>query len=86
MKFGDVILCQKLYEGIIKHLMTPTAWSFHDAILYFMLRSGRKIRKSELLCFYLICLKFSIGGNFDMLITKRRRKLTLENDLSKKIL
>ena len=32
-----------------------------------------------------ICLKFGIGGNFEMLITKRKPKLKLENDLSKKL-
>ena len=31
-----------------------------------------------------ICLKFGIEGNFQMLITKRKPKLKLENDLSKK--
>ena len=41
-----------------------------------------KSRKSELLCFHPICLKFGIGGNFEMLITKRRAKLKLENDLT----
>ena len=44
-----------------------------------------KSRKLELLCFHPIWLKFGIGGNFEMLITKRKLKLKLENDLSKKI-
>ena len=35
--------------------------------------------------FYLICLKFCIGGNFELLITKSKPKLKLENDLSKKL-
>ena len=35
-------------------------------------------------CFYPICLKFGIGGNFEMLITKSKPELKLENDLSKK--
>ena len=38
--------------------------------------------KSEVLCIYPICLKFSIGGNFENLITKGKPKLKLENDLS----
>ena len=44
-----------------------------------------KSRKLELLCFHPIWLKFGIGGNFEMLITKRKPKLKLENDLSKKL-
>ena len=35
-----------------------------------------KNRKLELLCFYSICLKFGMVGNFEMLITKRRPKST----------
>ena len=31
------------------------------------------------------CLKFCIGGNFEMLITKGNPKLRLENDLSRKM-
>ena len=34
---------------------------------------------------YPICLKFGIGSNFEMLITKSKPKLKLENDLSKKL-
>ena len=34
---------------------------------------------------YVYCLKFGIGGNFEMLITKIKSKLKLENDLSKKL-
>ena len=30
--------------------------------------------------FYLICLKFGIGGDFEILITKSKCKLKLEND------
>ena len=33
--------------------------------------------------FHPIWLKFGIGGNFEMLNTKRRPKLKLENDLNK---
>ena len=32
-----------------------------------------------------ICLKFGIGGNFEMLITKSNTKLILENHLSRKM-
>ena len=32
-----------------------------------------------------ICLKFGLGGNFEMLITKSNPKLRLENDLSRKM-
>ena len=46
MKFGDVILRQKLYQEIIKHLMTSLLWRFYDVILYFKLRSAKKSRKS----------------------------------------
>ena len=35
--------------------------------------------------FHPICLKFGTGGNFEMLITKGKPKLKLENDLNKKI-
>ena len=42
-----------------------------------------KSRKSELLCFSSDCLKFGIGGDVKMLITKRLPKLKLESDLSK---
>ena len=33
----------------------------------------------------MICVKFGTGGNFEMLITKSKPKLKLENDLSKKL-
>ena len=42
-------------------------------------------RKSELLCFSSDLLEIWYGGNFEMLITKRRPKLKLENVLSKKL-
>ena len=51
-----------------------------------MLHSGRKkLENWNFFVFYPIWLKFRIGGTFEMLITKRRPKLKLENDLSKKI-
>ena len=43
----------------------------------------KKIENPNFFVFYLICLKFAIGGNFEMLITKSKPKLKLENDLSK---
>ena len=42
MKFGGVILCQKLYQQIIKHLITSWLWRFYDVILYFRLHSAEK--------------------------------------------
>ena len=44
-----------------------------------------KSRKSELLCFSSDLLEIWYGGNLEMLITKRRPKLKLENDLSQKL-
>ena len=44
-----------------------------------------KSKSSESLCFSSDLLEFGIRGNFEMLITKRRPKLKLENDLSKKL-
>ena len=85
MKFDDVILCQQLYQEIIKHLMTSLLWHFNDVILYFRLLSGKKLENPNLFVFHPMCLKFSIGGNFEMLITKSKLKLKLENDLSKKL-
>ena len=50
-----------------------------------ILRSVRvkKIENPNFFVFYPICLKFGIGGNFEMLITKSKTKLKLENDLRK---
>ena len=46
----------------------------------------KKIRKSDLLRFFHpMCLKFGIVGNLEMLITKIRPKLKLENICSKLI-
>ena len=39
----------------------------------------------NLFVFNPICLKFGIGNNFEMLITKSNPKLRLENDLSRKM-
>ena len=86
MKFGDVILHQKLYQEIIKHLMTSLLWRFYCVILYFSLCLGKKSKKNtNFFVFYPICLKFCTGGDFEMLIIKRQPRLKLENDLSKKI-
>ena len=81
-KFCDVILCQQLHWEIIKHLMTSLLWRFYDVVLYFRLCLCKKVENPNFFVFYLICLKFGIGGNFEMLITKSRPKLELENDLS----
>ena len=45
----------------------------------------KKVENPDLFVFNPICLKFGIGGNFEMLITKSNPKLRLENDLSRKI-
>ena len=45
----------------------------------------KKAENPNFFVFYPICLKFGIGGNFEMLITKSKPKLKLENDLSKKL-
>ena len=85
MKSGDVILRQQLYQETIKHLVTSLVRRFYDVILYFRLFLGKKVENPNFFVFYLICLKFDIGGNFEMLITKSKPKLKLENDLSKKL-
>ena len=45
----------------------------------------KKVKNPNFFVFYPICLKFGIVGNFEMLITKSKPKLKLENDLSKKL-
>ena len=45
----------------------------------------KKVENPNFFVFYPICLKFGIAGNFEMLITKSKPKLKLENDLSKKL-
>ena len=45
----------------------------------------KKVENPNFFVFYPIFLKFGIGGNFEMLITKSKPKLKLENDLSKKL-
>ena len=47
-------------------------------------RIEKKVENRNFFLFHPIYLKFGIGGNFEMLITKRRPKLKLENNLSKK--
>ena len=44
----------------------------------------KKAENPNFFLFYPICLKFSIGGKFEKLITKSKLKLKLENDLNKK--
>ena len=45
----------------------------------------KKVENPNFFVFYPICLKFGIGGNFEMLITKSKPKVKLENDFSKKL-
>ena len=59
MKFGDVI---QLYQEIIKHLMISLLRRFYDVILYFRLRSAKKIENPNFFVFNPICLKFGTGG------------------------
>ena len=59
--------------------------TFYDVIMYFRLCLGKKVENPNFFVFYSICLKFVIAGNFEMLITKSKPKLKLENDLSKKL-
>ena len=44
-----------------------------------------KSRKSKHFVFHPICLNFGMGGSFEMLITKRKPKVKLKNDSSKKL-
>ena len=49
---------------------------------------GKKVENPNFFAFHQICLKFGTGGgggNFEILITKSKPKLKLENDLSKKL-
>ena len=59
--------------------------TFYDVILYFGLYLAKKVENPNVFVFNTICLKFSIGGNFEMLITKRNTKLRLDNNLSRKM-
>ena len=45
----------------------------------------KKVGNPNFFVFNPICLKFGIGGNFEMLIKKSNPKLRLENDLSRKV-
>ena len=45
----------------------------------------KKVENPNFFVFNPICLKFGIGDNFEMLITKSNPKLRLENDLSRKM-
>ena len=44
----------------------------------------KKVENPNFFVFNPIYLKFDVGGNFEMVITKSNPKLRLENDLSKK--
>ena len=79
MKVGGVILCQKFYQNIK---------TFDDVITTMFLFSApfgkRKVQNPNFFVFHLIYFKFGVGGNCEMLIAKRKPKLKLENELSKK--
>ena len=45
----------------------------------------KKVENPNFFVFNPICLKFGIGGNFEMLITKSNPKLRSEKDLSRKM-
>ena len=70
MKFGDVILRQKLYQEIIKYLMITLLCRFDDVILYLGSVWVKKIENPNFFVFHPICLRFGIGGNFEMLVEK----------------
>ena len=59
--------------------MTSLLWRFYDVILYFKLRSAKKVENANFFIFNPICLKFG------MLITKSNPKLRLDNNLSRKM-
>ena len=45
----------------------------------------KKVENPNFFVFHLICLKFGVLGNSEMLMTKSDPKLRFENDLSKKM-
>ena len=45
----------------------------------------KNVENPNFFVFHPICLKFGIERNFEMLITKRKPTLKLENDLSKEL-
>ena len=45
----------------------------------------KKVENPNFFVFNLICLKFGIGSNFEMLITKRNPKLRLDDNFSRKM-
>ena len=45
----------------------------------------KKVENPNFFVFNPICLKFGIGGNFEMLITKCNPKLRLDNNLRRKM-
>ena len=58
---------------------------FYDVILYLGSVQVKIVENPNFVGFHPICLKFGIGGNFEMLVTKGKPKLKLENDLKKTI-
>ena len=58
---------------------------FYDVILHLVSVQVKKVENPNFFVFHLICLRFGIGGNFEMLVTKRKPKLKLENDFKKQM-
>ena len=56
---------------------------FYDVILYFRLE--KKVKNPNFFVFHPISFKFGMGSTFEMLITKRKPELKLENDLNTKL-
>ena len=81
MKFGDVILHQKLYQKIIKHLMTSLPGSFYDIISYFRLCSAKKVENPNFLVFMtssriLGSVQLKLGFNGDTATVSGTRKIS----------
>ena len=85
MKFGGVILCQKLHQEIIKHLKRHEYDVFMTSSCILGSVRVEKVENRNFFVFSFDFLEIWYRGNFEMLITKRGPKLKLENDLSKKL-
>ena len=79
---SHVILCQTVLLANNKTFDDIITMTFYDVILYFRLK---KVENPNFFVFHPILLKFKIVGNFEILITKSKPKLKLENNLSKKL-
>ena len=69
----------KIFDDIMNMTFFMTSSSISGSVRV------KKVENRNFFVFHPICLKFGIRGNFEMLITKRRPRLTLEDDLSKKL-